>query len=100
MHQLISKKVIIKTIPKIKLPARIEYLEKGKLIKKIYSGEKILLDGCHSEICAKNLADYLKTIKMPIYGIWGMTKNKNPEVFIKKFMKVKQSRYLLEEIIL
>ena len=81
----ISKKVIIKTIPKIKLPARIEYLEKGKLIKKIYSGEKILLDGCHSEISAKNLADYLKTIKMPIYGIWGMTKNKNPEVFIKKF---------------
>ena len=35
-----------------------------------------------SFICdAKNLADYLKKCKK--YGIWAMTKNKNPDLFIK-----------------
>ena len=81
----IDKKIIIKTIPKIKLQARIDYLTKGKLLKKITKNEKILIDGCHSETSAKNLANYLKTIKIPIYGIWGMTKNKEPEKFIKQF---------------
>ena len=33
----------------------------------------------------KNLANYLKTLSTPIYGIWGMTKNKNPDSFIKEF---------------
>ena len=37
---------------------------------------------------AKNLANYLKTLKLPIYGIWGMTKNKDPELFIKQFKGV------------
>ena len=65
----INQKIIIKTIPKIKFQARIEYLTKGKLVKKITKNEKLLIDGCHSEISAKNLANYLKTIKAPIYGI-------------------------------
>jgi len=81
----IDKKIITKTIPKIKFQGRIDYLTKGKLIKKINKSEKILIDGCHSEVSAKNLANYLKTIKAPIYGIWGMTKNKNPNKFIKQF---------------
>ncbi len=81
----IDKKTIIKTIPKIKFQARIEYLKKGKLIKKILKNEKFLIDGCHSETSAANLANYLKTIKTPIYGIWGMTKNKDPNKFIKEF---------------
>ncbi len=81
----IDKKIILKTIPKIKFEARVDYITKGKLIKKINKNEKILIDGCHSEISAKNLAKYLKSIKLPIYGIWGMTKNKNPEKFIKEF---------------
>ena len=34
---------------------------------------------------AKNLANYLKKLKVPIYGIWAMTKNKDPENFIKQF---------------
>ena len=55
------------------------------MLKKITKNEKILIDGCHSETSAKNLANYLKTIKIPIYGIWGMTKNKEPEKFIKQF---------------
>ncbi len=81
----IKKKIIIKTIPKIMFEARIQYLKKGKLIKKINPNEKILIDGCHSETSAINLANYLKTIKIPIYGIWSMTKNKDPDKFIKNF---------------
>ena len=81
----ISKKIIIKTIPKIKFQARIDYLTKGKLLKKLNKNERILIDGCHSETSAKNLSNYLKTLKIPIYGIWGMTKNKDPNKFIKQF---------------
>ncbi len=81
----INKQVIIRTIPKIKFEARIDYIKKGKLVKKIHKNEKLLIDGCHSETSAKNLANYLKTLKLPIYGIWAMTKNKDPNKFIKKF---------------
>ena len=81
----IKKNVIIKTIPKVKFQARLEYLKKGKLLKDINKNEKLLLDGCHSAVSAKNLANYLKTLDVPIYGIWGMTKNKDPDNFIKQF---------------
>tara|TARA_B100000963_G_C22637343_1_gene678331 strand:- start:2910 stop:4172 length:1263 start_codon:yes stop_codon:yes gene_type:complete len=81
----IDKKIIIKTISKIKFEARIDYINRGKLIKKIHKNEKLLIDGCHSETSGKNLANYLKTLKFPIYGIWAMTKNKDPDKFIKKF---------------
>ena len=81
----IDKKIIAKTIPKIKFEARIDYITKGRLTKKIHRNEKLLIDGCHSEISAKNLANYLKTLKTPIYGIWSMTKNKDPDRFIKQF---------------
>ena len=81
----IDSHVIKKTIPKIKLPGRIDYLNNGKLIKKINKNEKLLIDGCHSETSAKNLANYLKSTKIPVYGIWGMIKNKNPDKFIKEF---------------
>jgi len=81
----ISKKIITKTIPKIKFEGRIDYITKGKLIKKIYKNEKLLIDGCHSETSARNLANYLRTLKVPIYGIWAMTKNKDPSKFIKQF---------------
>ena len=83
----IKKKIIEKTIPKIKFEGRIQYLEKGKLTKFVKKNEKLLVDGCHSEASAKNLNDYLKTLKIPVYGIWGMQKNKKPEKFIKKFKK-------------
>ena len=81
----IDKNIIERNIPKIKFQGRINYLNKGKLIKALHKNEKLLIDGCHSEVSAKNLANYLKTIKAPIYGIWGMTKNKNPNKFIKQF---------------
>ena len=81
----ISKKIILKTIPKIKFEARIQYLDKGKLKKKLNNSERILIDGCHSETSAINLVNYLKTLNVPLYGIWSMTKNKDPQKFISKF---------------
>jgi dihydrofolate synthase/folylpolyglutamate synthase len=81
----IDKKIIVKTLPKIRYTGRIDYLDKGKLAKKLYKNERILVDGCHSETSARNLANYLRTLKIPIYGIWAMTKNKDPDKFIKQF---------------
>lgn len=80
-----EKKVIVKTIPKIKFEARIQYLDKGELVKKLNRNEKLLIDGCHSETSALNFKKYLKTLNVPLYGIWSMTKNKEPERFINKF---------------
>ena len=37
---------------------------------------------------AKNLYGYLKTLREPIYGVWGMQKNKLPDQFIKSFNKI------------
>ena len=81
----IDKKILVKNIPKIKFEGRIDYITKGKLIKKIYKNEKLLIDGCHSETSAKNLSNYLRTLNLPVYGIWAMTKNKDPDRFIKQF---------------
>ena len=44
-----------------------------------------MLDGAHAETDAKNLAHYLKNIKVPKYAIWAMMKNKEPGLFIKQF---------------
>ncbi len=81
----VKRKTIIKTIPKIKFEGRVQYLNKGKLKTLLNNKEKILVDGCHSQESAKNLCDYLKTKKEPVYGIWGMQKNKLPEKFIRNF---------------
>ena len=84
----INKKVIKKTIPKIKFEGRVQYIKKGKLKKILKKREKLLLDGCHSEKSAKNLYSYLKELKEPIYGIWGMKKDKSPDKFIKNFRNI------------
>ena len=84
----VSKQTIIKTIPKIQFEGRIQYLGKGKLKKLLKPKEKLLIDGCHSIASAKNLFDYLRTIHGPIYGIWGMQKNKLPELFIESFKNI------------
>ena len=81
----IKPKVIERTIPKIKLQARVEFIDKGKLVKKLYKAEKIIIDGCHSEISGENFANYLRTINKTKYGIIGMSKNKDPFKFTKKF---------------
>jgi dihydrofolate synthase / folylpolyglutamate synthase len=84
----VPKKTIIKTIPKIEFEGRIQYLTKGNFKKLLNSKEKLLIDGCHSITSATNLYNYLKTLKEPIYGIWGMQKNKLPDQFIKSFNKI------------
>ena len=44
-----------------------------------------MLDGAHALTDAKNLANYLKSIKVAKYGIWAMMKNKEPDLLIKQF---------------
>ena len=84
----VPKKIIIKTIPKILFEGRVQYLAKGKLKKLLKLQENLLIDGCHSMSSAKNLYNYLQTLKEPIYGIWGMQKNKLPDQFIRSFNKI------------
>jgi len=81
----VSKKNIMRAIPKINYEGRIQWIKNGKLVKRLYKRENLLVDGCHSEASAKNLALYLKTLNKDIYGIWGMQKNKQPSKFIKEF---------------
>ena len=80
----ISKKTILKALPKLQFEGRVQYI-KGQLTRLLNPKEKLLVDGCHSEASAKNLASYLKSIDKDIYGIWGMQKHKHPELFIKQF---------------
>ena len=84
----INKKVIEKTIPKIIFEGRFQYLHEGKIKNRLHQNEKIMIDGAHAEVDAKNLSDYLKSIKIPRYGIWAMMKNKEPDLFIKQFKNV------------
>jgi dihydrofolate synthase / folylpolyglutamate synthase len=84
----INKKIIDKTIPKISFEGRFHYLSTGKIKKKLNKNEKIMLDGAHAETDAKNLASYLKSIKLPKFGIWAMMKNKEPDLFIKQLKGV------------
>ena len=84
----VSKQTIIKTIPKIQFEGRVQYLVKGKLKRLLKPNEYLLIDGCHSVTSAKNLYNYLKKLKEPVYGIWGMQKNKLPERFIKSFKNI------------
>ena len=81
----INKKVIERTIPDISFEGRFHYLKKGKIKNKLHKNEQIMLDGAHAEVDAKNLANYLKNIKVPKYAIWAMMKNKEPDLFIKQF---------------
>ena len=47
-----------------------------------------MIDGAHSKTDAINLANYLRTINLPKYGIWAMTKNKEPDLFIKELKNI------------
>ena len=81
----IDKKVLEKTIPSISFEGRFQYLKNGKIKKKLHKNEQIMLDGAHAEADAKNLANYLRNIKIPKYAVWAMMKNKEPDLFIKQF---------------
>ena len=81
----IDKKIIEKTIPNISFEGRFQYLKTGKIKNKLFKEEQIMLDGAHAEEDAKNLANYLRNIKVPKYAVWAMMKNKEPNLFIKQF---------------
>ena len=81
----IDRRLIERAIPNISFEGRFQYLKKGKIKNKLNKNEQILLDGAHAEADAKNLANYLKNIRMPKYAVWAMMKNKNPDLFIKQF---------------
>ena len=84
----IAPSIIKKTIPKINYEGRMQYIKKGKLRKYLNKNEELLLDGAHSNTSGKNLFNYLKTIKLPIYCVWGMQKNKVPDEFLKEFNSI------------
>ena len=84
----INNKVIQKTLPLLSFEGRFQYLDKGKIKNKLQRNEIIMIDGAHATADAQNLAKYLKNIKLPKYGIWAMTKNKEPDLFIKQLKGV------------
>ena len=84
----IDKKIIQKTLPLLSFEGRFQYLNKGKIKNKLHKNEIIMIDGAHATADAQNLAAYLKNIKIPKYGIWAMTKNKEPDLFIKQLKGV------------
>ena len=79
----IDAKIIKKTLSKIQFIGRVQFV-KGKLTENL-KNTRLLVDGCHSDESTKNLANYLKKFKIPIYAIWGSLKNKNPDKLIKNF---------------
>ena len=84
----IDRKIIDRTIPNISFEGRFQYLKNGKIKNKLHKSEQIMLDGAHSETDAKNLANYLRNIKVPKYAVWAMMKNKEPDLFIKQFKRI------------
>ncbi len=84
----IDKKAIQKTLPLLSFEGRFQYLKKGKIKNKLHRNEIIMIDGAHATTDAQNLAAYLKKVKIPKYGIWAMTKNKEPDLFIKQLKGV------------
>ena len=92
----VRKSVISKTIPKIKFEGRVQYVKKGNFKKMLYKNEKLLVDGCHSISSGENLYNYLKTLKGPIYGIWGMQRNKIPDKFIGSFNNIFKKIYTIK----
>ena len=84
----IDKKTVQKTLPLLSFEGRFQYLNTGKIKNKLHRNEIIMIDGAHASADAQNLAAYLKNLKIPKYGIWAMTKNKEPVLFIKQLKGV------------
>ncbi len=84
----VNNKTILKALPKIRMRGRIEYINKGKLRKYLNKSETLILDGAHSLKSGLNLRNYLLNIKQPLYGIFGIQKNRYPNIFIKQFKDV------------
>jgi len=79
----INNKIIVKSLPKIQLLGRLQFIKKGKIRKLLSSKEDLLLDGCHSEQSIKNHVNFLKSVNKPKYAIWSLMKNREPEKYVK-----------------
>ena len=88
LFALMFNNVWQKTLPLLSFEGRFQFLNKGRIKNMLHKNEIILIDGAHATADAKNLAAYLKEIKIPKYGIWAMTKNKEPNLFIKQLKGV------------
>ena len=64
----IDKKTIQKTLPLLSFEGRFQYLNKGKIKKKLHKNEMIMIDGAHATADAKNLAAYLKIPVVTLFG--------------------------------
>ena len=84
----IDKKIVQETLPLLSFEGRFQYINKGKIKNKLHRNEIIMIDGAHATADAQNLAAYLKNLKIPKYGIWAMTKNKEPDLFIKQLKDI------------
>tara|TARA_B100001123_G_scaffold450260_1_gene619685 strand:+ start:1494 stop:2771 length:1278 start_codon:yes stop_codon:yes gene_type:complete len=86
----ISNKIILKSLPKIEILGRLQFLKKGKLRKLLFSKEDLLLDGCHSEKAIINHIKFIKNINKPKYAIWSLMKNREPEKYVKYLKNFKK----------
>ena len=86
----ISNKIILKSLPKIEILGRLQFLKKGKLRKLLFSKEDLLLDGCHSEKAITNHIKFIKNINKPKYAIWSLMKNREPEKYVKYLKNFKK----------
>ena len=78
----INKKVIQRTLPYLSFEGRFQFINKGRIKNSLHKNEIIMIAGAHATADAKNLSTYLKTIKLPKYGIWSMPKNIEPDLFL------------------
>ncbi len=86
----VGNKIILKSLPKIEILGRLQFIKKGKLRKLLFAKEDLLLDGCHSEKSIKNHVKYIKNINKPKYAIWSLMKNREPKKYVKYLKNFKK----------
>jgi folylpolyglutamate synthase/dihydropteroate synthase len=95
----IKKKIIQRTIPKIQIIGRVQHIKKGKLKNMLNKQEELILDGCHSEVSSKNLAKYLRQLKVSNkIGIFGILKSRKKEAskILKNFKGIFKTLLVLK----
>ena len=112
-HQILNSALavtVLMTLPNIKLsesliqvgvkntfwPARMQKLQKGKLKKILTNNFELWVDGGHNSHASKIIFDYLKKWKKEeTFLILGMVKGKPATRFIKKFIPICKSIFLV-----
>ena len=95
----IRKKIIELTIPKIEIIGRVQHVKKGKLKNMLNKQEELILDGCHSEVSSKNLAKYLRQLRVSNkIGIFGILKSRKKEAskILKNFKGIFKTLLVLK----